>query len=390
MNKYLLKYLSFGLIIMLLHGCNDSENKLLEPKVYFENKELKLEVPDNQESLSQDIQSRISAMCPSAVAVTYEIADNNAVEKYNKKNGTAYEAFDVSNVSLSDKPVTIAKGEIYSDKMSLQLSNLETVEEGKPYLLPIRIKSSSLPVIDGTDVVYLIIMKPIRIMKVCQFKSNYVKVPLLPGKPFSSVTYEALIHIDQLNDNNTIMGTEGALILRIGDLALPGRHNDWIQIAGNKQYHSTQSFEEKKWYHVAFTYDQPSGKTAIYINGSKAAESTWDTPSFDLVNGGNSGGFFIGKIARFMWGERPFYGYMSEVRLWNISRTENQIKQNMLNIDPKTEGLAAYYKLNGADQYQKDGKWYVKDASEHGMDGLANGGKSALKFADLSEPVAIK
>lgn len=183
------------------------------------------------------------------------------------------------------------------------------------------------------------------------------------------------------------MGTEGILIFRIGDLALPGGHNDWIQIAGNKQYHSTQTFEKGKWYHVAFTYDQPTGKTVIYINGIKAAESSWDAPGFVLAN---DVGFNIGKVAGFMWGERPFYGYMSEVRMWSTARTENQIKQNMLTVDPKSEGLDFYYKLNGTDQYEKDGKWYVKDASGHNMDGLANGGSRALNVIDLTAPVEVK
>ena len=48
-------------------------------------------------------------------------------------------------------------------------------------------------------------------------------------------------------------------------------------------------------------------------------------------------GFNIGKIPGFPWGERPFYGYMSEVRVWSVARSENQIKQNMLSVDPKSD-----------------------------------------------------
>ena len=58
---------------------------------------------------------------------------------------------------------------------------------------------------------------------------------------------------------------------------------------------------------------------------------------------------------------------------WNVSRTESQIKENMITVDPKSEGLAAYYKLNGTDQFQDGETWKVKDASGHGMDGLVNG-----------------
>lgn len=388
MIKHILKYSTFCFIATLVCGCNDNEDKLLEPKVYFENKEYKLEVVDNQETLTYDLQARVSSMYPSAVDISYEIADASSIDEYNIKNGTDYEAFNTSNVKLESNTSSIKEGDIYANKVTVELSNLDELKEGKPYLLPIYIKSSSLPVIKGTDITYIIVNKPVRITKVCNFNSNYIKVPVQPGKPFKSVTYEALIYINRLGSNNTIMGTEGILIFRIGDLALPGGHNDWIQIAGNKQYHSTQAFETKKWYHVAFTYDQMSGKTAIYINGNKAAESSWDTPSFDLSADG--GGFFIGKVAGFMWGERPFYGYMSEVRVWTVSRTENQIKQNMLSVDPNSDGLFSYYKLNGNDQFDSNGSWYIKDESGHDMDGLANGGRSKLNFVELDTPVAIK
>lgn len=387
MNKQLLKYFALCTIAVLLTSCNDSESQLLEPKVYFENKEHILEV-EGQTTMTYDLQARVSSMHSSQVEVSYAIADAGIVEEYNKKHGTKYEIFNTSNVGLSSEVVTISKDEIYSGKSVLELSNLNEVKEGKSYVLPIRIKSSSLPVIDGSDILYFIINKPVRIMKVAHFNSNSVKVPLAAGSPFRSLTYEALIYIDRLGGNNTVMGCEGVLIFRIGDLALPGGANNLIQIAGNKQFHASEVFVPKKWYHVAFTYDQSSGKAIIYINGKKAADSTWDTPSFDLTSDG--GGFFIGKVAGFMWGERPFYGYMSEVRLWNTSRTENQINQNMLDIDPDTEGLAAYYKFNGSDQFQDGSSWYIKDASGHNMDGLVNGGSRGIDIVDLEEPVSIK
>lgn len=386
MNKHILNLMLCFIGILVVSCNNESEEYLLSPKVYFEKNEFTLEVED-QNTITYDLQARLSKMYSSPVEVSYALADSSEVIAYNKRHGTEYVSFDMSNAKLSSDKATVPEGEIYTNKTRLELKNLDKIEEGKPCLLPVRITSSTLPAIASTDVVYIIISKPIRIMKVGRFYSNSIKVPVTASKKFKSVTYEALIYMNSLGSNNTIMGTEGILILRIGDTALPGGHNDWIQIAGEKQYHSTQTFTTGRWYHVAFTYDQPTGKTAIYIDGKKATESTWDTPEFDLSNGG----FFIGKVDGFMWGERPFYGYMSEVRLWNVSRTENQIQQNMLNVDPKSDGLAAYYKLNGTDQYQADdGKWYVKDASGHNMDGLVNRGNSSLRIIELDNPVVIK
>lgn len=316
------------------------------------------------------------------------IADASAVEKYNRKKGTNYKAFDTSSAILSNNTTSIKEGALYTENTEVQLSNLGTIEEGESYVLPIKMESSDTKIIEGSDIVYFVLSKPVRIKKAWSLNSNYIRIPVLPTTEFKSVTYEALIHINRFGGNNTIMGNEGVLIFRIGDLALPGGANDLIQIAGNKQYHAPNKFSSQRWYHVAFTYDQPTGNTAIYINGAKAAESNWDTPSFDLSPTGT--GFFVGKVAGFMWGERPFYGYMSEVRLWNSSRTENQIKQNMLNVNPNSDGLVAYYKLNGEDQYEENGKWYIRDISGNNMHGLSNGGNSKLNFVDLDGHIEIK
>lgn len=372
-----------------LCSCNKGEADLLQPKVYFEDKEFRVEVTE-ETSIEYVVQSRLSTKCDALVDVSYELGDESHVDEYNKKHGTNYEVLDPSGVSLSVSKAYIMAGNVYSSKIYINVTGLENVQEGKFYMVPIVIKSASQPVIDASDVTYLIVTKPVRIMKVANFSSSYIRIPLPADRSYKSVTYEALINMSYMGSNNTIMGCEGILILRIGDTALPDGHNDWIQIAGNKQYHSTQPFVTNTWYHVAFTYDQPSGKTVLYINGAKAAESTWDTPSFDGMSS-SAGGFFIGKVAGFMWGERPFYGSMSEVRLWSVARTENQILQNMTNVDPTSEGLDAYYKLNGTDQFKgDDGLWYVRDASNNGMHGIVNGGSSALSIKNLDTPLTVK
>ncbi|EJW91991.1 hypothetical protein EVA_19902, partial [gut metagenome] len=166
-----------------------------------------------------------------------------------------------------------------------------------------------LPLIESRSMVYLVIHKPIRILKVLRFNNHGIKVGLPAGTKFNSVTYEALIHPTTFGDNNTIMGREGTLIFRVGDLG-GGLPRDIPQIAGKKEFKSPNKLEKNNWYHMAFSYDQPSGKAVMYINGSKVAEATWDTPEFDF---GSPSDFFIGKVVGFKWGERPFYGEMSEI-----------------------------------------------------------------------------
>lgn len=346
--KHIFNYLILGAIALLTHACNnESESDLLEPKVYFENKTQLISIEDDSETMNVELSSRLTTLASSPVEVNYSIADKSVVDQYNAKYGTSYEMFDATHATLSSTSSVIESGDIYSDIISLELGNLSSVEEGKSFILPVKVQSNSVPTLPGTDIVYFFISKPVKITKVAQFTSNYITVPFPSGTYFNSFTYEALVYINYLNSNNTIMGTEGIMILRIGDAGGGVTPKDIIEVAGQQSYRVTDKVVEGKWYHIALTYDQPSGKTAIYVNGTKWAESAWSIAGFDP---NADQGFNIGKIPGFEWGERPLNGYMSEVRVWSVARTETQLKQNMLAVDPQSPGLELYFKLNGSEE----------------------------------------
>lgn len=375
MNKQIFNYLIVGGIALLLGACNDSESKLLEPKVYFESKEYTLSVEEGDVQ-TFNLNSRISTMTSSPVDVSYAIADPSVVDEYNAKYGTAYEMFDASNVKMSSTTSTIPSGKLYAENVTMELSGLKTLKEGKSYVLPVRVQSASAPTLSGTSIAYIFLSKPIRITKVGRFSRTYISIKYPVGTYFSSFTYEALIYVNSFANNNTIMGTEGVVIFRIGDA--PGVPRDVLEAAGTQNYHTTEALKPGRWYHVALTYDQPSGKTAIYVNGSKWAGSDWGLPGFDP---NSDVGFNIGRIPNFPWGERPLNGMMSEVRVWSVARTENQLKQNMLGVDPASEGLALYYKLDGS-EIEKGG--IIKDAT-----GRLNGMTNGITIETLSAPISI-
>ena len=65
---------------------------------------------------------------------------------------------------------------------------------------------------------------------------------------------------------------------------------------------------------------------------------------------------------------------MCECRVWSVARTANELKNNKLGVDPNSEGLFGYWKLNGTDVYQKDGNYYVKDQSKNHRDATSRRG----------------
>ena len=193
MNKHIFKCLALGVTALLMGACNDSESDLLEPRVYFESREYTLSVEDGHEVINYNLTSRLSSQTSEQVDVSYSIADKSVVDEYNAKYGTAYEMFDVSNVKLSSNESVIPAGKLYADNVTLEISNLANVEEGKPYVLPIRVTSNSVSTLPGTSVAYFFISKPIKITKVGTFNSNYISVKFAPGTYFASFTYEAMI-----------------------------------------------------------------------------------------------------------------------------------------------------------------------------------------------------
>ncbi|GIZ16003.1 DUF1735 and LamG domain-containing protein [Capnocytophaga catalasegens] len=374
-------YTTLLLIFSLFITCNkDKENALLEPKIYFEKEQVKIEVKQDTDSYKYDIITRISDLIEDDVNVEYQIGSSAIVEEYNQKNGTKYQYMPTENLSLETSSSTIKKGDIYAQPCKLTVTKLNQIKEGTSFLIPIQIKKASIPTIEAKTI-FISVVKPIVISKVARFHGKYFSVPIPANTQFKSVTYEALIYANSFNWIKTIMGIEGNLMFRFGDTTI---ETNQIQIAGGIQFNASILFDTKKWYHVAFVYNGSTKLAEIYINGEKVANKTVDISSFDL----NSGNFFIGYAYDYD-SSRTWNGYMSECRIWNIARTANQLRENMLGVDPQTEGLFAYWKLNGTDSYQKNGKYYIKDQTKQGVDIISRTGNYNDGAGTSTEPEIV-
>ena len=89
------------------------------------------------------------------------------------------------------------------------------------------------------------------------------------------------------------------------------------------------------WHHVAFTYDGDKGR--LYVDGVRVDSTTNPTKWSGKVPDATPIGFI---------GSR-FRGNLDEVRVWNVARTEAQIKANMDSLqDLNSTGLVAYYSMD--------------------------------------------
>ena len=361
----LIKYCIGIFAFLALNACKDKENELLETKVYFEQAQQRLKLENNVSSHAFNITARVSNISDSDVNVTYQIGDAQMVADYNAKNGTKYQMMPAENFSLQKNSTVIKKGSVYAEPCQLALKNLSTIQEGNTYVIPVTIADASVPTIEAKTL-FVEVAKPIVINKVFDFNGRkYLSIPMDEKAKFNALTYEAMIYVDTFKKLSTVMGAEGNLIFRFGDTTVDA---DQIQVAGNVQFNPSKKFAAKQWYHVALVFDGATKRTEIYVDGERVAEKTASVNSFNL-----NGNFFIGYAYDYD-GSRTWRGKMSECRVWSVARTANELKNNKLGVDPNSEGLFGYWKLNGTDVYQKDGNYYVKDQSKNHRDATSRRG----------------
>ena len=121
-----------------------------------------------------------------------------------------------------------------------------------------------------------------------------------------------------------------------------------------------------EWAHVAGTYDGSSLR--LYVNGELAAE----VPFSVNIGAGNAGLYIGGHWTGF------FNGVIDEVRLWNVCRTQNEIRTAMNTVLTGNEtGLAGYWPL---DEFTTVGEVYpvVADLTDNHNDMQAQYGAACL------------
>ncbi len=123
------------------------------------------------------------------------------------------------------------------------------------------------------------------------------------------------------------------------------------------------------WYHIAAVYDGtqgiPNDRIKLYINGNPVSLT------FNGTIPGTTYSFTPGTYQFLSW-DQKLGGKMDEVRIWNYSRTQTEINNDMNTTLAGTEaGFLAYYKFDALNFGFK-----CPDASGHHSDAMLFGGFS--------------
>lgn len=283
---------------------------------------------------------------------------NQAASVYMDRTKTKYELFPASLVDIP-KSIVVSKGSMKSVAIPFKVKIDNTVKFNVPYIFAVRLNGHDGEVVEANRVAIYTVIRTVGDVKINKavhlYRTNYFKLT----KPFpydlpNGMTIECFINPQQFRNAkdegeaqiSTLCGIEGSCLFRFGDAGIPG---NYLQCYGAKL---DMPFETNKWYHFAASISA-DGNMKIYINGKEMMNITGKRPMLSSMQ------WFIGRSYS---GGRGINALLSEFRIWNKVRTQSQIQDAMFAVDPTTDGLLAYWKMDKAGA----GPELVEDATGHG------------------------
>ena len=347
--KYYLAFLALAATVV--SGCKNSDinnEHHYDNKLYVSSEPVcdDLLIKSSLTQTSREITYRLATPADKDIEINFD-AVPSMTASYNLIYNDNAEALSSDFYNIPVKTVKINAGDISSDNIVIDFHNTNLLDKSKRYVLPVKILSASnIDVLESASTAYFIFKGAALINVVANIKKMYFPINWTSNvNGLSTITVEALIRSKDWTDGrdnalSTVFGVEGHFLVRIGDSDRP---RDQLQVvdptgANFPQPNQVEGLPVDEWVHIAVVYDTTTGERIYYKNGVQVYR---DNSARGTVN--LSGNCFIGKA----WDDsRWLPGEISEVRIWSVQRTADEIANNPYEVDPTSEGLIAYWKFN--------------------------------------------
>lgn len=298
------------------------------------------------------------------IVVTYEI-NNDALTEYNEKNKTNYLPVPESSLKLSTTNDTINAGKAASNGIGVQITSTEEWVEGRIYVVPVSIKSvtgEDVEVMNSSKTIFLRISRKIMFSSLDVSNANLYSEYLFEKSKegFSAIdlpqyTCEIKVYLTEDAPNRIRRlcnwGGQGQNMLRFGEEGMHRNQLQWVCPAGSVP--SKTLFAPNRWYTISLTFD--GSKYTMYVDGVKDNEIIGSSP-FKFAK------FEIGMSWAGYTSSQRINGRIAEVKLWNHALVTSEIQLGMCGLDPKTEGLVGYWKMDETSGH------IFHDATGNGLD----------------------
>ena len=296
--------------------------------------------------------------------------DPAALASFSEAQGVDYVMLPEGSYKLDENSFTVEAGKNVSLPVKFEITSMDDFVDGAKYCVPITLTETSngMDILKASKTTYVVINQIITTQGPDLNKSYYISFPTIINNAMfnnmSACTMEIRVKMDSWQNGSpfisSVMGVEENFLLRFGDVSCD---NNQLQYAGRgASITSSSHFNTGTWYHIAVV-DNGSTLT-LYVNGN--VEGTVDSSGKSAINlaWDYMDGFHIGRSER----SRYMDGVVSEARVWNRALNVIELENNQCYVDPNSEGLIGYWRLNEL----VDGKF--KDLTGNGNDGTPTAG----------------
>ena len=285
--------------------------------------------------------------------------DSLAVVRYNAVNKTNYAAVPRNTFVINDEFVTIKKGTATSPMTSVTLRDNSFIQEGVNYVIPLAVAymdGGKADILDASKNLFIKIGKTMETFSLdIPGIGVYSTHSLGAGYNLNTWTLEIKAHPYNMKSRGNDQLCRfccwnedggGQVLLRFNENGKPWKTLDIVApsgryVTGSTGDPATGSFEQNQWYMISIVWD--GSNMSVYVNGEK------DSPSENSVSGNqavNLNRFEIGMSWGGYGSSQSYTGRMAEMRIWNIARSASDIASTQCSVDPKSEGLVGYWKMN--------------------------------------------
>lgn len=363
-GKYLFAFFAFAVVFS---GCAN-ETETFDNKLYTLSPRLVNDLLFNAEhpTATRSISVRLAQPADNDVTITFEARPDMTAE-YNMVYGDNARALPEKYYDFSSLQSLIRKGSIQGDDIVVDFSSLQELNKDFRYVLPVTISDASgADLLESARTTYFLFKGAALINVVADISK--LKIPIkwsataLPMmQNMTALTVECLMRSSNwtMNGNTlglgSLFGREGLFLIRIGDSGyLPNQPQ--IVGSGSGNWPSatlSPKLPTNEWVHFAFVINCATGskRRTIYINGQEAVTdaSTSIVNSLSFPSWSSWASASNAMSIGFAWDDSRYLPCeVSEYRVWSVARTQSDIADNMLSLDPSTDGvgLVAYWKFN--------------------------------------------
>ena len=323
------------------------------------------------EDVSTSLNVRLSSAAQQSRSFEF-VVDEAVLEEYNKSNSTEYHVLPSNFYSLSTDKVTVDAGSTISAPIDITVHPLssELKNSSLKFAIPIRLQGEGNVLASGGKYVILLDMEAIQSVPILSYtnslKAWFGQAPF----QFTAWTLEWCVNMGTLG---TTIGDRIVLQrlflglfsnddteVRFGDIYIEANR---LQICTNgSRMNSNTLFNAGQWYHIAVVCT--GTKLLCYVNG--VLDNSMDLPGIPYKSNADAWTLCDAYNNKFI-----SKSMFAEVRFWNKARSQQEIANNMYLVDPKSEGLVCYFKMNEGQGNE------LKDAT-------GNGGHATIQGSNVT------